>query len=444
MSKDVQEHESIGERLLRLRRERGLSQQQLAGSSLSTAQVSRIEAGKRQPSVRAIRHLARELRVSPEYLETGHAMTAVESLELRLADVEVRIHFGENPTEILTALDGVFREIEQAGNPVLIARALADLGSVAASQGHNREAASLFERAVETGDVHPATHPHVFTALARTYWLLDDYERYANLMESCLRRLAECSSEETAVARTTYTTQLSYALSCLGEFDRARDLLLQVSEEEEQRADPYGRARLYWSLARLSTAEGKLPSALEYARRSIALLETSEDNLHLGRAHVLCGLIFNLDDRAEEASKQLDLAEALLGSLVDPIDLGQLRAEQAKSLAELGEAERALAYAQEAVRLLESDPDYLGSAWHALAKAYAARGDADAACSYYEKAAERLEGDRSGWREAVQACRGWALVLREGGHRDDAARVFGRAAEITRRATSRATATESR
>ncbi len=444
MSKHVTARETIGERLLRLRRERGLSQQQLAGSGLSTAQVSRIEAGKRQPSVRAIRLLARELRVTPEYLETGHAMTTAESLELRLADVEVRIHFGEDLSEVLVVLEDVYHEIKRAGNPVLLSRALADLGSVAASQGRNREAVSLLERAIETGDVHPATHPHVFTALARTYWLLDDYERYANLMESCLQRLAECPSEETAVARTTYMTQLSYALSCLGEFDRARDLLLQVSEDEEQRADLYGRARLCWSLARLLGSEGKLHSALEYARRSIALLEASEDDVHLGRAHLLCGLIFNLDDRAQEASKQLDLAEALLGPRIEPIDLGQLRTEQAKSLAELGDPEQALAYAQEAARLLERDPDYLSSAWYALAKAHAVRGDLDEACTYFEKAIEGIEGDRGGWREAVQACRGWALVLRKAGRRDDAARVLGRAAEITRRATSRATVTESR
>ncbi len=444
MSKDVSEREPVGERLLRLRRERGLSQQQLTGSGLSTAQISRIEAGKRQPSVRAIRLLARELRVSPEYLETGHTMTAAESLELRLADVEVRLRFGEDPNELFAVLEDALLEAQRAGNIVLLSRALVDLGLLETGKSRNREAAKYLEQAIEVGGVHPATHPNVFGALGHTYWMLNEYERYKELMESCLAKLAEYPAEETDVARTTYTTQLSYVLSYLGEFDHARDLLLELGEGEEQRTDQYGRARLYWSLACLATAEGKLPSALENARRSVALLETSEDNVHLGRAYLLCGLIFNLDDRAAEASRHLASAERLFGARIDPIDLGQLRTEQAKSLAELGDPKRALAYAQEAARLLESDPDFLGSAWHALAKAHAARGDSDEACAYYEKAAERLEGDRSGWREAVQACRGWALVLREAGCRDDAARAFGRAAEITRRATSRATATEPR
>ena len=439
MSEDFPKQESIGQRLYRLRRERGLSQQQLSESGLSTAQISRIEAGKRRPSVRAVRLLARELQISPEYLESGHTMTAAERLELRLADLEVRIGFGERPNEVLAVLEEIYLAAQRAGNTALIVRALADLGLVAVEQGRYGEAASRLEQAVETGEIHPATHPNVYGALARTYWLLDDYERYANLMESCLEQLAEYPAEETAVARTTYMTQFSYALSCLGEFDRARDLLVQMSEEQEQRSDLYSRARLCWSFARLATAEGRLPTALEYARRSVALLETSEDEVHLGRAHLLCGLIFNLEDRAEEARKQLGLAETLFGPRIDPIDLGQLRAEQAKSFAELGDAERALAYAEEAARLLEGEPDSLGSAWHALAKAHAVRGDLAEACMYFEKAIERIEGDLSGWREAVQACRSWALALREVGRRDDSALAFGRAADITRRATSKAT-----
>ena len=65
------ESEPIGIRLRRLRLERGLSQRELAGPGVSYAYISRIEAGTRRPSVKALRTLARTLGVSPEYLETG-------------------------------------------------------------------------------------------------------------------------------------------------------------------------------------------------------------------------------------------------------------------------------------------------------------------------------------------------------------------------------------
>ena len=63
--------ETIGQRLRRLRHERGLSQRELAGPGVSYAYISRIEAGARRPSVKALRMLASKLRVSADYLETG-------------------------------------------------------------------------------------------------------------------------------------------------------------------------------------------------------------------------------------------------------------------------------------------------------------------------------------------------------------------------------------
>lgn len=65
--------ENLSGRLRRLRRERGLSQRDLSAPGVSYAYVSRIEAGERMPSVRALRLLAAKLGVSVEYLETGEA-----------------------------------------------------------------------------------------------------------------------------------------------------------------------------------------------------------------------------------------------------------------------------------------------------------------------------------------------------------------------------------
>jgi transcriptional regulator with XRE-family HTH domain len=63
--------ETIGQRLRRVRLERGLSQRALGGDGVSYAHISRIEAGSRQASVKALRMLARKLGVTADYLETG-------------------------------------------------------------------------------------------------------------------------------------------------------------------------------------------------------------------------------------------------------------------------------------------------------------------------------------------------------------------------------------
>jgi ribosome-binding protein aMBF1 (putative translation factor) len=65
------EGESLGERVKRLREERGLSQRDLEEPGLSYAYISRLETGQRVPSEKALRKLAAKLGVTPLYLETG-------------------------------------------------------------------------------------------------------------------------------------------------------------------------------------------------------------------------------------------------------------------------------------------------------------------------------------------------------------------------------------
>src|SRR5436853_6737864 len=86
-----QQTEPIGARLRRLRVERGLSQRELSSPGVSYAYISRIEAGARTPSVKALRMLAQKLGVTPEYLETGSDLGAGELRELRLAEQELRL-----------------------------------------------------------------------------------------------------------------------------------------------------------------------------------------------------------------------------------------------------------------------------------------------------------------------------------------------------------------
>src|SRR3954469_15315683 len=102
--------ESIGQRLRRLRLERELSQRELSSPGVSYAYISRIEAGARRPSVKALRQLARKLGVSVEYLETGSDLREVDERELRLADAELELRLADDPAKVRNLVDAILDE----------------------------------------------------------------------------------------------------------------------------------------------------------------------------------------------------------------------------------------------------------------------------------------------------------------------------------------------
>src|SRR6059058_1784082 len=83
--------ETVGARLKRLRLQLGLSQRDLSSPGVSYAYISRIEAGARTPSIKALRKLAQKLWVSVEYLETGRDIREVDDRELKLSDAELQL-----------------------------------------------------------------------------------------------------------------------------------------------------------------------------------------------------------------------------------------------------------------------------------------------------------------------------------------------------------------
>src|SRR5216117_1717231 len=91
-----EDREGVGARLKRLRLERGFSQRDLSAPGVSYAYISRIEAGARQPSVKALRKLAQKLGVSADYLETGSEVRADELLELRLSEAELKLRLEQD------------------------------------------------------------------------------------------------------------------------------------------------------------------------------------------------------------------------------------------------------------------------------------------------------------------------------------------------------------
>lgn len=431
--------ESIGVRLRRLRLERSLSQRELSAPGVSYAYISRIEAGTRQPSVKALRKLAAKLGVSTEYLETGLDVRDVELRELRLADAELELRLADDAASAESQLRELLEEATAAGDLPSATRARIGLGLAAAEQGRPNEAVELLEQAIEESDVTPARRPDVYTTLGRAYAARGAPRRAVELFERCLEDLeAEAPEDVTALVR--FKTYLSYALTDLGELEQAQQALTDALEHAESLADPYTRIRLYWSLARLAGYSGRPNAALEHYRRAIALLQATEDTIHLARANLGYAWSLLAAGRAEEAGEPLAVAERLFGPNPAPEDLYGLRTEQAKLAVALGDGATGAARARDALDALGgTDPGEQGVAWLALGDALVLEQDSPGAEDAYRRSSDAFE--QSGRpADAAQAYRAWGRLLREAGREADALDVLEKAADAAVRAPAVAAA----
>jgi transcriptional regulator with XRE-family HTH domain len=423
--------ETIGGRLRRLRLERGLSQRELAVPGVSYAYISRIEAGTRQPSVKALRKLAAKLEVSSDYLETGHDLDEGEARELRLADAELALRLtrsADAEPELRVLLDAA----RSAHDYAQAARAHVALGLAADERGDRATAVAELEAALALDPPSPLVRLDVYATLGRAYSALGDPAAAIRLYERCLDEVGSVAPDDAATA-LRYRIMLSYALSDAGDLVRAEQLLRQALKADVVASDPYMRIRVLWSLARVSEMEGRSTAALRYARHAIALLEATEDDLQAARAHVLAAWIMNSSGDPAGARDQIRRAEELFGESPSAHDVALLKVESARAAARLKEGESAVRLAREALDLIG---DQYGAArgeclW-ALAEGLDACGDLDAADRTFAEAVEVL-ADQVRWREASAAARSWAALLRRIGADARALDVLDRATELALR-----------
>jgi transcriptional regulator with XRE-family HTH domain len=425
------EEETIGQRLRRLRRERGLSQRELAVPGVSYAYISRIESGDREPSLKAIRKLARRLGVSAEELETGRRVPEVAERELRVSDAELQLRLESD----LDAAEEAFRSLvaDEAAEEEIRARALAGLGLIAAHRGERAQAATRLEEATETGHLPPHERPDVYEELAQAYSFTDRPGHAIVTLERALADVREHASGDSAL-EARFMAYLACAYSDAGDAGRASRLLQEAAERVEAVASPQARVRVYWSLARMAWWEAQdSATALRYAREALALYRTTEDTRGLALAHILNASLLNLEREWQKAARHLDRADKLLTATgASSEDMGIMRAEQAKAAAWSGQGDDALRLAHEAHELIAEDSLHRGAEWHAYAAAYAALGDARKAQPYFQQALDFLTEHRQ-WREATMVAREWADLYRSLGESEKALDVLERASAFSLR-----------
>lgn len=422
--------ETIGQRLKRLRLDRGLSQRELAAPGVSYAYISRIEAGTRQPSVKALRRLAANLGVSAEYLETGSELDAAQQRELKLADLELAVRLGDE-REVEGPLFALLDEANAAGDRAAAQRASVALAMVAMNRSEWDLAARLLETAT-AGDVFaPAERYDIYMNLGRAYAYGGRPHAAVALYEQCLEAVADHAD---AALEARYAALLSYALSDMGDLARAEDVVQRALTRLDDEDDPYMRVRLYWSMARLANVEGRESVALSNIRKAIALLQATDDTLHLARAHLLAARIA-VSKNPDEAERHLDAAEHHLGGSPAVADTVEVAIQRAELAVARGDGEGAVTFARRALEANRgANPVDDGQAYAALANGLALQQEMEPADDAFRRSAEILEG-QGRWHDCANVCRAWARMLRQVGREDQAMDVLDRAADLAMRAT---------
>jgi transcriptional regulator with XRE-family HTH domain len=296
--------ETVGERIRRLRHERGLSQRDIASPGVTYAYVSRIEAGARKPSIKALRQIARKLRVPLAYLETGDPVSGEVGRDLRLSNADLALRLGRDTANLAQTFRDLLVEAHEEGDDAAVLRARIGLGLALARDGEHREAIRHLENATAAPAVTPGSRPDVFATLGRCYSAAGVPGDAVALFEHALAELPE----QDHALHVRFTNYLSCALADRGEFDRARNLLAELSDRGEDALDAAGRAELHWSLARIASMEGHVVTAIIQMRRAVVLLEASEDTLELARAHLHTAQILVLEGEEEQASPHIERA----------------------------------------------------------------------------------------------------------------------------------------
>jgi tetratricopeptide (TPR) repeat protein len=382
--------------------------------------------------VKALRKLARRLGVSVAYLETGVEVDPQEEREMRIAEAELQLRLGDDGAEAVAMFQQLLADAEAAGDHAIVLRARAGLGMAALERGDHAGAIAALEEPIQAGALSPLANAELVAVLARAYVSAGRKREAVELLEQAVSTTAEAGD---LITYLRFASFLSYALSDVGELERAREVVEEALERGQAVDDPYMRVRLYWSQARLAAASGATRQALRALRKAITLLELTEDTRQLGRAHLLAAEILNVAGDSEQAAPHLAQAAQLLSATPEAEDRYWLKVEQARQAAAIRDHNEALALAAEALTLIgETDPAERGTAFAIIATAHAGRGDSAAAFNAYAQAVALLEEAES-WQEAVRTRQAWARDLKAAGRSGEAADVLEKATEVALRAS---------
>ena len=416
----------LGERIRSARRERGMSQAQLAGEELTKGFISQVESGLVRPSVRSLQIIATRLGKSLEYflgdaplatekrlafhrlaaeaaaerhdwtvvrteVEAGLACTPAKRERAALLRLLAQAELSDSQREpAFDRINEALSLVDVAADAAEVAR-LQHLRGIAYGQlNQYLAAAESLEQARDTMERHEVNDPRlrarILVALGTVYRRLN---RTAKAMQTYTSALDLASaSDELRVAAQGYMG-VAVSLYDAGELDAAINNYRRALELFERVEDRSFELSVLHSLASIQFERGATAEARELVERCMALAKMAGDTRVEATAQVVLARIMLADGDAENALEVAKNAEKTLS--VD-------RVQRADALRVIGAAHDALgahqasdrAYRKSLELLTEVDdrPDRSATAAE-YAKRLRARGDVDQAFHYMELARGR-------------------------------------------------------
>ncbi|GHH63130.1 hypothetical protein GCM10017673_03470 [Streptosporangium violaceochromogenes] len=259
----------MGQRIKTVRRQRGLSQAQLAHPELSDSYVSLIESGKRTPTPAVLELLAEKLGCSLTYLINGVTAEQMQEIELALGYARLAMENGE-VSEARTRYAELLADSGLAGLPQLRQDAEYGLALATEACGDLDGAIALLNglRRSDAATMTPERHIAVAVALSRCYREQGDLARAVKVVEQILG----------GAVRPIWTdglirlgAQLLAAYVERGDLLRARQFSAEVLAAAEVLGAPQALTLAHWGAAIVAVESGRGDEAVAHVERAMAI-----------------------------------------------------------------------------------------------------------------------------------------------------------------------------
>jgi tetratricopeptide (TPR) repeat protein len=364
-----------------------MTQRELAGNRYTTAYVSSIEAGRRQPSADAIEYLASRLGIDVEELRDGRPSTA--TLELRLAEARRVSSMGDSARG-RAEIEAVRVLAEQHGLRRLHAQALVALGFWTLRSGNPRGGLGYYEQAERLMRDEPdPTRAAAVAGQARCLRVLGDVRRAVLIIERELESLDRAGLPDpmALMVLNAYAVASYQDLGLTARALKAAETALHLSPHVD---DPQQRADMYRAVARGFLQSNRVDEARTAVARATEIYDQLEMRTDVGHCHWTRGWVFGHGQKPDlpAACQALDQARDVFIETQSRYDEALVTIELADIVRKLGQFDRAreLIHGVEDYPELVNSPAAYGESERCLGLIAADGGDLDSAMHRLERA----------------------------------------------------------